>query len=230
MKFLSVRELRNRPGQVWEDALRDDLVITSNGKPVGLLIGVPEGELEQTLLLVRRARAAAAVSSMRRRAVQQGTARLSRRAVDAEIRAARRAPGVRIVLDTNVLVSGLLNPHGAPGRIVDLVLEGTLTLLVDDRVLAEYQGVLTRPRFGFEAGDVGAVIDFIDVSAERVPSVPLRLTALDPDDTAFICPLGTRYRRYGVRHALALVSRSFDPAAAGAEVRAGRGFPRVARA
>jgi uncharacterized protein len=93
---------------------------------------------------------------------------------------------VRIVLDTNVLVSGLLNPHGAPGRIVDLVLEGTLTLLVDDRVLAEYQDVLTRPRFGFEAADVGAVIDFIDVSAERVPSVPLRLTALDPDDTAFI--------------------------------------------
>lgn len=91
MKFLSVRELRNRPGQVWEDALRDDLVITSNGKPVGLLIGVPEGELEQTLLLVRRARAAAAVSSMRRRAVQQGTARLSRRVVDTEIRAARRA-------------------------------------------------------------------------------------------------------------------------------------------
>lgn len=116
MKFLSVRELRNRPGQVWEDALRDDLVITSNGKPVGLLIGVPEGELEQTLLLVRRARAAAAVSSMRRRAVQQGTARLSRRAVDAEIRAARRAPGVRIVLDTNVLVSGLLNPPAHPAE------------------------------------------------------------------------------------------------------------------
>ena len=91
MKFLSVRELRNRPGQVWDEARRDDLVVTSNGKPVGVLIGVPEGELEQTLLLLRRARAAAAVTSLRRRAAEQGTATQSRRAIQAEIEAARRA-------------------------------------------------------------------------------------------------------------------------------------------
>ena len=91
MKFLSVRELRNRSGQVWDDAQQDDLVVTSNGKPVGVLIGVPEGELEQTLLLLRRARAAAAVSSMRRRAASRGTARLSRTAIEVEVRAARRA-------------------------------------------------------------------------------------------------------------------------------------------
>jgi prevent-host-death family protein len=93
MKFLSVRELRNRPGRVWDDALQDDLVVTSNGKPVGVLIGVPEAGLEETLLLLRRARAAAAVSSIRRRAASRGTARLSQKAIDAEVRATRRARG-----------------------------------------------------------------------------------------------------------------------------------------
>jgi predicted nucleic acid-binding protein len=44
---------------------------------------------------------------------------------------------LRIVLDTNVLVSGLLSPHGPPGRIFDLLLGGKLTLVFDDRLLAE---------------------------------------------------------------------------------------------
>ena len=91
MRFLSVRELRNNSGRVWDDARQDDLVVTSNGRPVGVLIGVPEGELEQTLLLLRRARASAAASSMRRRAAERRTARLSRSAIDAEIKSVRRA-------------------------------------------------------------------------------------------------------------------------------------------
>jgi hypothetical protein len=33
MKFLSTRELRNRPGYVRELAEKDDLVLTTNGKP-----------------------------------------------------------------------------------------------------------------------------------------------------------------------------------------------------
>ena len=65
--------------------------MTSNGKPVGVIIGVPEGALEQTLDLLRRTRAAAAVSAMRKRAAGRGTDRLSARAIDDEIRATRRA-------------------------------------------------------------------------------------------------------------------------------------------
>ncbi len=42
----------------------------------------------------------------------------------------------RIVLDTNVLVSGMINAHGAPGRIVDMVREEHVELVVDDRVLS----------------------------------------------------------------------------------------------
>ena len=56
---------------------------------------------------------------------------------------------MRIVLDTNVLVSGLLNPDGAPGRLLDLILGGRLQILYDDRILGEYSDVLARPQFGF---------------------------------------------------------------------------------
>lgn len=88
-KFLSVRELRNRPGRVWDEAQHEDLVVTSNGKPVGVLIGVAEGELDDVLLTLRRARAAAAVSRLRQQA-SAGTPKLSERDINAEITATRR--------------------------------------------------------------------------------------------------------------------------------------------
>jgi predicted nucleic acid-binding protein len=46
---------------------------------------------------------------------------------------------MRIVLDTNVLVSGLMNPNGAPGRLVDLILGGQVVnylRLAGERVTA----------------------------------------------------------------------------------------------
>jgi putative PIN family toxin of toxin-antitoxin system len=93
---------------------------------------------------------------------------------------------VRIVLDTNVLVSGLLNPHGPPGRIVDLFLEGTLTLLVDDRIADEYREVLRRPRFELEVTEVAAVLALIDMAGERVAAAPTSIALPDPDDRPFL--------------------------------------------
>ena len=48
---------------------------------------------------------------------------------------------MKVVLDTNVLVSGLLNPYGPPGRIVQLAAAGELQLCLDARILAEYREV-----------------------------------------------------------------------------------------
>jgi prevent-host-death family protein len=90
MKLITVRELRNRPGRVWKELEHEDLVVTANGKPVGILLGVGDQDLEQTLAAVRRARALFAVSGMRRRAAEQGLTKLTAREVDAEVRAVRR--------------------------------------------------------------------------------------------------------------------------------------------
>ena len=93
---------------------------------------------------------------------------------------------MRIVLDTNVLVSGLLSPHGPPGRIVDLVLTGSLTLVVDDRVLAEYRQVLTRRRFPFDPRDVAALLTRIEAGADHVRSEPCGRALPDSDDLPFL--------------------------------------------
>ncbi len=93
---------------------------------------------------------------------------------------------MRIVLDTNVLVSGLLSPFGPPGEIVRMVTAGALRLCVDARLLAEFEAVLLRPRFGFDPGAVAALIDYIDATGDKVASVPLQVRLPDPDDEAFL--------------------------------------------
>jgi len=56
---------------------------------------------------------------------------------------------LRIILDTNVLVAGLLNPSGPPGLILQLVRERQVELALDERILAEYAAILQRAKFGF---------------------------------------------------------------------------------
>lgn len=90
-----------------------------------------------------------------------------------------------LVLDTNVLVSGLLNPTGAPGRIVDLLLAGHIRLAYDDRILAEYRGVLLRPRFGFPPQAVEYLLAYIVHTGEATIALPLAVEAPDPTDLPF---------------------------------------------
>jgi uncharacterized protein len=93
---------------------------------------------------------------------------------------------LRIVLDTNVLVSGLLSPHGPPGRIVDLLLAGHLGLLVDDRILDEYRRVLKRPRFGFGDDDIARLLAFIAARGEAIAAPPLPVALPDLTDQPFL--------------------------------------------
>lgn len=89
MKFLSTRDLRNRPGFVRELAQKEDLVLTVNGKPIAILLGVEEDDLEETALAIRQAKAQRALSRMRREAARRGTARSSSSVIDEQIRAVR---------------------------------------------------------------------------------------------------------------------------------------------
>jgi antitoxin (DNA-binding transcriptional repressor) of toxin-antitoxin stability system len=89
MKFLSTRELRNRPGYVRELAQKDELVLTASGKPIAILVGVEDDDFEETAQVIRQVKAQRALSRMRRQAARRGLERLSGSAVDAEIRAVR---------------------------------------------------------------------------------------------------------------------------------------------
>jgi prevent-host-death family protein len=91
MEFVSIRDLRLRPTEVW-DKLRQqrEIVLTSNGRPVAVIAGVREDDVEETVAALRQARAQAAVSRLRRAATEQGTARLSEADIEAEIAQARQ--------------------------------------------------------------------------------------------------------------------------------------------
>jgi putative PIN family toxin of toxin-antitoxin system len=93
---------------------------------------------------------------------------------------------LRIVLDTNVIASGLLSPFGPPGEIVRMVSSGMLVLCLDARLLAEYDEVLARPKFGFEPDSVAAFLDYVDFKSEVVASRPLGHPLPDPDDEPFL--------------------------------------------
>jgi putative PIN family toxin of toxin-antitoxin system len=93
---------------------------------------------------------------------------------------------VRIVLDTNVLVSGLLNPFGPPGEIVRLVSSGAVTLCLDARVASEYAQVLRRPKFGFEEDAVAALLDYVEYRGHMIASSPLPEALPDPADEPFL--------------------------------------------
>ena len=102
------------------------------------------------------------------------------------------------VLDTNVLVSGLLNPSGPPGRLLDAIVSGHLLLALDDRIFAEYRDVLKSPKFKFLSSDVRDFLAFFQqqhwinahpVNVKELPDlsdVPFAEVALSQDQPVLV--------------------------------------------
>lgn len=95
---------------------------------------------------------------------------------------------MRIVLDTNVLISGMINPFGPPGRIVDLLRAGVINLAVDDRILLEYKEVLHRPdiRKYFSTADRESILVYLSKNSEFVIPTRQVINLPDPSDAPFI--------------------------------------------
>jgi uncharacterized protein len=93
---------------------------------------------------------------------------------------------VRIVLDTNVIVSGLLKSEGNPAMVLELALTGAVQVCHDGRILAEYAEVLARPRFKFDPLRVRDVLMKLEADGLSFtpPMTPLDLP--DPDDEPFL--------------------------------------------
>lgn len=92
MKFLSVRDLRSKSAQVWQELPEErELIITSNGRPIAILAAISESNLEESLMAFRQARAVEAVVTLQRQSANQGTSNLTMDDIDAEIRAVRKS-------------------------------------------------------------------------------------------------------------------------------------------
>ena len=93
---------------------------------------------------------------------------------------------MKVVLDTNVIVSAVLTSGGVCARIFDMFTEGVFGIYVDGRILAEYDGVLHRPRLHLDSNDVDEVMEWIRSVAEHVGAVPLAAGLPDPEDMPFL--------------------------------------------
>ncbi|MFO1217172.1 MAG: PIN domain-containing protein [Burkholderiaceae bacterium] len=107
---------------------------------------------------------------------------------------------LRAVVDTNVLVSGLLNASGPPGAVVHDIVRQRLEPVVCAQVMAEYAAVLARRRFGFNRGEVRELLSLIGQLGTWADVAPYTGTPPlpDPADWPFVacalaaaCPLIT---------------------------------------
>lgn len=92
MKFVTARDLRLKPGDVWRTVKKEhDLVITSKGKPIAILTAVEEDTLEEELDSIRTARALKALDYVHRKSAKLKTDRISQAEIEKEIRSARKS-------------------------------------------------------------------------------------------------------------------------------------------
>ena len=93
---------------------------------------------------------------------------------------------MRIVLDTNVIVSGLLSVNGPPAEILRGVLDGLYQVCYSPSILHEYVDVLNRPQFPFPKDEIHEILGHLIEKGGLVfpnistPSLP------DPTDEKFL--------------------------------------------
>lgn len=89
-------------------------------------------------------------------------------------------------LDTNVLISGTLFA-GIPGRIVDAAVDRRFTLALSPAILAEYESVLLRAKFGLNSAAVEVLVRDMEAHALLVyPGITHELVSQDAADNAII--------------------------------------------
>lgn len=93
---------------------------------------------------------------------------------------------MRVVLDTNVLVSALLSPHGSPAQVLQLIVASKAMFCYDARILDEYRQVLRQPKFSFDRHHVDELLDFLENAGQVVACTPLRSALPDTNDHPFL--------------------------------------------
>lgn len=93
---------------------------------------------------------------------------------------------IRAVIDTSVLVSGLLTPTGNEALIILALHQGLMRWCFSDDILEEYSAVLARPKFGFEAAEIDALLAMVHAKGEPIRPESPAPTLPDASDDKFL--------------------------------------------
>jgi putative PIN family toxin of toxin-antitoxin system len=93
---------------------------------------------------------------------------------------------IRVVLDTNIVVSAMLSPQGPPGLILELAIHRDLEVAHTPRIVAEYRGVLARPRLALDPADVERVLNILETVGIPAIALPWPLALPDQADGEFL--------------------------------------------
>jgi putative PIN family toxin of toxin-antitoxin system len=91
---------------------------------------------------------------------------------------------VRVILDTNVLLSGLISPAGVPAKLIDAWLDDRFTLISHALQLDELRDVSRRPniRALIRPSEAGRLVNQIAAIAEMPERLPATQRSRDPRD------------------------------------------------
>jgi uncharacterized protein len=93
---------------------------------------------------------------------------------------------IRVVLDTNIIVSALLQPLGPPAQVFLLAISGSIQFCATGDIYTEYEEVIRRPRFRLGETVIAATLQAVRERSVWVkPTTAVRACA-DPDDDIFL--------------------------------------------
>lgn len=90
-----------------------------------------------------------------------------------------------VVVDTNIFISGLLKIDSYPGLILQEVLKGNITLLINQEVFDEYREVMSRLKFGFDKYMIDEFMEILEQYIEYVDAKRLDIQFNDVKDKVF---------------------------------------------
>jgi putative PIN family toxin of toxin-antitoxin system len=93
---------------------------------------------------------------------------------------------VRVVLDTNILLSACWTPDGLEAKLVSMALNGALTPCLSTATAAEYRDVLLRPKFANLRDRAQKMLGDFERAALHVDPTATVKAASDEDDNRFL--------------------------------------------
>ncbi|MCX6383363.1 MAG: putative toxin-antitoxin system toxin component, PIN family [Actinobacteria bacterium] len=91
-----------------------------------------------------------------------------------------------IVVDTNVIISGLIKSFSESSKIINLILSGKIKLAYDTWILKEYEEVLKRKKFNINSKYIESIIAQIKEEGIYITTIPLKESLSDKDDEPFL--------------------------------------------